>query len=91
MEKKMVFVNVYKVTRRFGGHEEGGWWYNDHSCIETYPCREENAEDVKAFLKKEHEDVAYGDIYSVRGGAELAVHIEDRPAESETRERPVYE
>jgi len=25
------YVNVYSVSRHFGGHEEGGWWYGSRS------------------------------------------------------------
>lgn len=70
--------------------KEDGWW-NNYKCIETYPTREENADKVVEFLKEEYKDVAYGNIYSVLGGRELHVRIEDRPAESETKERPYYE
>lgn len=87
----MKFVNVYEVTRKYGGPEEGGWWYNNYNCIEVYPTREKNAEEIVKFLEKEHGDKAYGDIYSVLGGREIHVLIEDRPAQSETRERPRYE
>lgn len=87
----MKFVNVYEVDRRFGGHEEGGWHYNHLTCIEAFPTREENAEEVVKFLKEEHKNVEYGDIYSVLGGRELSIIIEDRPAKSETKERPHYE
>lgn len=87
----MKFVNAYEVDRRWGGEEEGGWHYNHYTCIETYPVREDNAESVVEFLKNEYKDKAYGDIYSVRGGRELEILVEDKPAESETRERPHYE
>lgn len=87
----MKFVNAYEVDRRYGGQEEGGWYYNHLTCVETYPTREENAEKVVEFLKEEHKNKAYGDIYSVLGGREIHVFIEDRPAASETREKPYYE
>lgn len=87
----MKFVNVYEVRRKFGGHEEGGWYFNEYTCVEVFPTREENAEMIVEFLKDEHEDKSYGDIYSVRGGVELTVLIEDKPKQSETIERPIYE
>lgn len=89
--ERVVFVNAYEVTRRYGGPEEGGWWYNNFDCIETYPTRYKNSKQIKEFLEKEYKDVEYGDIYSVLGGAALSVNIEDKPAESETRETPHYE
>lgn len=87
----MKFVNVYVVDRRFGGHEEGGWFFNNYKCIETYPTREENAEKVVEFLENEHKDKAHGNIYSVHGGQEVEVIVENRPAESQTNEKPHYE
>ncbi len=88
---KLCFVNVYEVTREYGGPEEGGWWYNWYECLEIFPVREENAEQVKEFLLKGYSFIKEGDIYSVRGGTDLAVYIEDKPAESESRKRPHYE
>ena len=54
-------------------------------------CSREKAEEIVKFLEKEHGDKAYGDIYSVLGGREVHVLVEDRPDQSETRERPHYE
>lgn len=88
---KIVFVNVYSITRHFGGHEEGGWWYNWDKCIETYPVRNKNSELIQEQLEKEYEKLKHGDIYSVLGGTDIDVRIEERPKESETKERPYYE
>ena len=88
---QMVCVNVYKVTREYGGAEEGGWYYNRFTCLETYPVRNKNSDTIKEMLLEEYEHEAYGNIYSVLGGAEIDVKIESRPCESETTERPIYE
>jgi hypothetical protein len=32
---RLHFINVYTVTRHYGGPEEGGWWYNMGEPIET--------------------------------------------------------
>lgn len=29
-----MWVNVYYVQRRYGGAEEGGWWYDIYDCLE---------------------------------------------------------
>ena len=87
----MNFVNAYEVDRRWGGAEEGGWWFNNYTCIDTQPVREDNAEEVVKVLEEKHKDIAYGDIYSVLGGLELMVIVEDSPAASETTRRPHYE
>lgn len=64
-------------------------WCNH--IIDTQPVREDNAEEVVKVLEEKHKDIAYGDIYSVLGGLELMVIVEDSPAASETTRRPHYE
>jgi hypothetical protein len=35
----LMWVNAYKVTRQYGGPEEGGWWYNDRSPLTSIPIK----------------------------------------------------
>ncbi|HFK1435116.1 TPA: hypothetical protein ACGXNJ_005270 [Bacillus cereus] len=90
-EDMKVYVSVYKVTREFGGYEEGGWYYDRYTCLETIPCKNKFSDEIKEDLLKEYEDVKHGDISSVLGGADVQAFIERRPAENETREKPIYE
>lgn len=30
-----VAVSLYEIERRYGGPEEGGWWYDDYTVIES--------------------------------------------------------
>ncbi|WP_410988580.1 hypothetical protein [Bacillus cereus] len=90
-EDMKVYVSAYKVTREFGGHEEGGWWFNWYTCLETIPCKNKFSDEIKEDLMKEYEGLKHGNIYSVLGGADVEVFIERRPAENETKERPIYE
>jgi hypothetical protein len=90
-ENKKVYVNAYKVTRHFGGHEEGGWWYNWYECIEAVPCKNKFSDEIKEDLEKEYAGLKHGDIYSVLGGADVVVLIEETRCESQTKERPYYE
>lgn len=86
----MIYVNVYSVTREYGGPEEGGWWYNalnfEHS--EWVPIEE--AEQTKKDLWEEFKGAERGDIYSARGGVEIVILVEERRAQSETKEKPVW-
>lgn len=90
-DNEMVFVNVYSITRHYGGAEEGGWWYNITECIETIPVRNKNSETMYEWALNEYKDHAYGDIYSVLGGRKIEVSIEGSPKGSENLERPIYE
>jgi hypothetical protein len=88
----MKFVNVYEVTRHYGGPEEGGWYYNRLHCVEVYPVRDEAAgETIIEYLEEQHKHRKHGNIYSVLGGTDLEIYFEDEPKESETRERPQWE
>ena len=88
----MKFLNVYSITRHFGGHEEGGWWFDWYECEEVFPVRDkEQGEQLKQWLFEQHKGKAYGDISSVLGGVEILVLLEDEPKKSETKERPYYE
>lgn len=128
----IVYVNAYEVDRRYGGCEEGGWYYNHyepiasipvlavsvaghangcHQCYmarqgETLPSTGEKYElckwgfelepkdpaQVEAF--KAHLEALYGprregNIYSVLGGTEIHIIVEDHVGERTPR--PHYE
>lgn len=85
----MKFVTAYEVTRHYGGPEEGGWWYNWYTVIDTIGPTNEPAAMVEWFQNR-YSDHATGDIYSVLGGVTVSVIIEDEPAENKSTERPHY-
>jgi hypothetical protein len=91
LDGHMGFVNVYEVTREYGGPEEGGWWFNALRCIESIPCRAENMDTMIQWAKNEYRNIKSGNIYSVLGGSELEVMFEDSPSESETRRKPHWD
>jgi hypothetical protein len=35
----LLFLNVYAVSRHYGGREEGGWWYNRGEPLASVPLR----------------------------------------------------
>lgn len=90
-ENQIVFVNIYEITRHYGGAEEGGWYYNWDECIESIPVKNKFSDLMKEEAIKEFEGRKHGNIYSVLGGVDIDVRIEKRPKESETKERPYYE
>lgn len=88
----MRYVNAYCVTRHYGGPEEGGWWYNAGEPLASVPIDDgQDPEPVREHLRSKFSDVNQGNIYSVRGGEEVQVYIEDEFAAYFPRERPHYE
>jgi hypothetical protein len=90
-DEHMGFVNVYEVTREYGGPEEGGWYYNSLRCIEAIPVRHSNSYEMVRWAKEQYKHIKHGNIYSVLGGSELEVMWEENPCDSETQNRPYYE
>lgn len=86
-----VYVNVYKVTSEYGGPEEGGWCYENYTCLEVVPCKNKFSDEIAESLEKDYIHLEYGDLGSVNGGAVIRILIEEKMKESETRERPIYE
>ena len=85
------YVNVYQITRHFGGHEEGGWWYDWWECLECVPTRWEKSEEIQEMLYEEYKGEKYGDISSVLGGVDILVAVEEERCMSESKEVPIYE
>jgi hypothetical protein len=89
---EIVFVNVYTITRHYGGPEEGGWYFNWFECKEVIPVQHQYATQLaNTFYDKYVKSHKHGDIYSVLGGQDVAVYVELHPKQSETKERPYYE
>lgn len=84
------WVNVYTITRHYGGPEEGGWWYNYYECQESYLIFRWSLRKTLAKAKMKWRHSKHGDIYSVLGGTNIWIGEEKHKAESETTERPYY-
>ena len=88
----LVYVNAYRITRHYGGPEEGGWWFDCGEPLGSLPCtsqREARAQVDEMQAKFNH--LAEGDINSVLGGAEIRVYIEEEFARFYPETRPTYE
>lgn len=90
--RSKIWITAYGVTRHYGGHEEGGWWYNWYEPLESQyvPAHAVDARREKLRRKWTRRE-AFGNIYSMQGGCEIAVHAEGRPGEDATTRRPHYE
>ena len=99
-----LYVTVYSVERRYGGPEEGGWWYDayyvqpegydgngDSFGSVSFPVNsQEEAEIKKSELEKQY-PFDKNELSSVRGRGTYVVMIEDYKGEHETKGRPHYE
>lgn len=48
-----VYVNVYTITREYGGPEEGGWWYDHEEPTESHESSREDCYDLADRLRAE--------------------------------------
>lgn len=73
------WINVYRVTREYGGSEDGGWWYNRWTPVESISVPESMTEIVALAMRAKH---GHGeDIYVKSGGEEIRICIEDDAGE----------
>lgn len=96
----MKFINVYAVSRNYGGPEEGGWWWDSGEPIASVPIDDntliDHIAEVKKHLIEKLEPVyktSSGRIgrYSVAGGADVEAYVEDHPAAAWPEKVPHYE
>jgi hypothetical protein len=75
----MRYVNVYAVQRSYGGPEEGGWWYDVGTVEQSVPAATDADVDrlVDALAL---EFPTTGHRYSVLGGEDWDVVVENKPA-----------
>jgi len=87
-----LWVNVYSVTRHYGGPEEGGWWYDAGEVVASTPAdNEDEANQLAATCREKFKDMEWGNIYSVNGGVQIRVLVEDQPGEAWPARTPHYE
>ncbi|EJW14063.1 hypothetical protein M5X00_26415 [Paenibacillus alvei] len=86
----MVWVNVYTITREYGGAEEGGWYYDWRKLSDSQLCKYEDAENIEASMREKYGE-GEGNISSVLGGYEIDICIEGSRGASRSTCRPHYE
>lgn len=96
--KTRFVLAVYEVDRAFGGHEEGGWWYDTGelvAVIGVMPSEDAafaRCRRLNAILTRYQDAAGVRDVSSVlyRGGR-LSVEVyEDAPPAHYPAERPYY-
>lgn len=70
-----LYVTVYEITREYGGPEEGGWYWNRYVPVCSVPAHGDVNDQIDR-LELWFEREKHGDIYSVLGGTDIAVHAE---------------
>lgn len=84
------YVNVYEVSRCYGGPEEGGWWFDTGEPVDSTLYTDYSAAlDAMEALRDSYPDT--GRSSSVLGGEDYRVTVERHPAASYPTERPHYE
>lgn len=91
MSKK--WLNVYTVTRQFGGQEEGGWWYNDFYHIGGIQINNKKRliKKHRKILEEKYRDLKWGNIYSMTSGEDMVIYKEGIFGEMAKIPRPHYE
>lgn len=85
-------INAYEIRQCYGGPEEGGWWYDMGTCLQSVSVN--SNEDLLIALKMLAD--TYGDRYTDepprhRDGEDLTIYVEDEPGRHYPTERPHYE
>jgi hypothetical protein len=84
-------VNVYAVGQGYGGAEEGGWWFSTGDPIPEACEVYETAEAAEIARKALAEQWPRTDNqFSVLGGEDYDVRIEDHPPQAWPAARPHY-
>ncbi|OME78612.1 hypothetical protein BK120_23015 [Paenibacillus sp. FSL A5-0031] len=86
-----IWVNVYTVTRGFGGRENGGWCYLKYECEHSVQVGVWEVAAIQKYWETQYKiSHKWGDLCSRRGGQEVVVLIEKRRAASQTAGKPLF-
>ena len=79
--KHVYYVNVYQIQRAYGGPEEGGWWYDEGTPIETETTTEGG--ELRGIIDRLEK--AHGEVCGSR-----RVVVEFEPGQAFPERKPVY-
>ena len=84
------YINVYKVIKCYGGPENGGWYYNQGTLLQTVPvCSNDNVKAIKHSLQKSYAHIKQGNVY--RGGSALLVSVDEQMGADYPTTKPTYQ
>ena len=93
--RRVYYLNEYETNQKYGGAEEGGWWYDTGRFIKShgsFECHEE-AQAALRGLDGYLTEARRG-LYpksSVRCTGWPEIRVDDRPGADYPNYRPVYE
>ena len=95
-QPEIKFINAYAVSRNWGGHEEGGWWYDSGEPLASVPVKGDATEEEIEKEKARLEELIGWDNrgqrrYSVNGGDDFEIYVEEHAAKAFPEVRPHYE
>ena len=97
-KRKRVWVTAYHMSKTYGGPEEGGWYWDRYTDLETRRVAPHRVRQTQAQLLTRHQKDLPRDpkgkiraYDSVLGGEAVYVRPEETPGQYATRERPRYE
>ncbi len=82
------YSNLYLAERRYGGPEEGGWYYDHMTCLRSEPYTEAGHAAMIAEAKVENE--GRRPLSSVLSTGLYVVYIENMPGETQPAQKPEY-
>lgn len=90
---RLLYVNVYEVDRRYGGPEEGGWWYDVGVVVKKMPVLASKGPRLLARVRSwcQRMNEAERNRFSTIGTPDFEVALTDEPGENFPTERPRYE
>lgn len=86
-----VYVNAYLVVKKYGGAEEGGWYYDHYSPLQSRQYESNDPAELvneAMFLK---EDMAWYNRELNDNNTGITVRIENKEYETQTLEVPHFE
>ena len=89
------YVNEYLENQRYGGPEEGGWWYDVgeyercHGCFSTRAAAETRQESLKKYLAEARRTQT--STGNVNCAGYTSIYIDGEKGEDFPNERPRYE
>lgn len=78
-----LFVTLYDLTRLPGGHEEGGWWYDHYTVVDSVKVN--SYKEAEATAKKFYSQIGQADM-----DGQPIIHLERKSGSQANKTPPTY-